>query len=58
MKYEFDPEKFANLVAMYMKQGYTIPIAIFFAIVSFPPILDAIVKGIELGGKHEAGTTL
>lgn len=54
MKYDFDPDWFAHLVAKRLKEGYPIQIAVLLAIVQYPPMLEAILRGIELGGKHEA----
>lgn len=54
MKYEFDPDWFANQVAERMKLGYGIFVAVFLVAMHYPPMAEAIIKGIELGGKYGA----
>lgn len=53
MEYLFDPDWFANQVAENLKKGYDVKLAIFFAIIHYPPMIDAILRGIELGSKHD-----
>ena len=51
MVYDFDDEHFANLIAERIKQGYRLQYAILLALTQYPPLVDAILKGVEKGGK-------
>ena len=53
MTYDFDEEWFKNLIAEQIKLGYTIPIAVLLSIMHYPPMVNAILEGIQLGGKRE-----
>lgn len=50
MEFTFDVEFFANLIAEKLRQGYPLRYAIMLAMAQYPPLINAILKGIEKGG--------
>lgn len=50
MVYDFDEEFFSNLIAEKLKMGYSLNYAILLAMLQYPPLVNAIIKGVEKGG--------
>ncbi|MBA7581912.1 hypothetical protein ES708_23826 [subsurface metagenome] len=51
MIYDFDEEKFSNRLAYLINCGYDLKTALILTIAQYPPLVTAILNGIEKGGK-------
>ena len=51
MIYDFDEEQFSNQLAYLLECGYDLRIALIITLAQYPPLVNAILKGIEKGGK-------